>query len=138
VVDHETVSLEFDNGVTASYSLSGFSLVWERTLNFHGSKGEIRTADFSGRLETRTYRPARVRKERFPYHGILHGGGDKIILREFADAVRRQSPDLLIAAETCLDSHLVGFAAEKARTQNVVVDMEEFRKEAWDKAAAQG
>jgi predicted dehydrogenase len=138
VVDHQTVSLEFDNGVTASYSLSGFSLVWERTLNFHGSKGEIRTADFSGRLETRTYHPARVRKERFPYHGILHGGGDKIILREFADAVARQSPDLLIAADTCLDSHLIGFAAEKARTENVVVDMDEFRKDAWARAAAQG
>ncbi|HUT53285.1 MAG TPA: Gfo/Idh/MocA family oxidoreductase [bacterium] len=137
VVDHQSVSLEFDNGVTASYSLSGFSLVWERTLNFHGSKGELRTADFSGRLETRTYHPAAVRKQRIPYHGILHGGGDKTVLLAFADAVSHQSDQLLIAADTCLDAHLVGFASEKARTQNVVVDMEEFRKEAEEKAAAQ-
>jgi len=131
VIDHQTVSLEFDNGATASYSLSGFSLVWERTLNIHGSKGEIRTDDFSGRLETRTYNPASSRKERIRYHGILHGGGDKIIIPEFAEAVKRGSvKGLLIAAESCLDSHIVGFAAEKARKENIVVDMEEFRREA--------
>lgn len=130
VVDHQTVSLEFDNGVTASYSLSGFSLVWERTLNFHGSKGEIYSRDFSGRLEIRTFNPARVRTERIPYHGILHGGGDKTLLLQFAQAVRQgHDRDLLIAARTALDSHLVGFAAEKARTENVVVDMDEFRRQ---------
>lgn len=135
VVDHQTVSLEFDGGITASYSLSAFSVAWERTLNFDGSKGEIRTADFSGRLETRTFNPARVRRERIPYHGILHGGGDKIILMEFAEAVRKGSADgLLIGAEHCLDSHLLSFAAEKARTEGVVVDVEEFANQA--KAAA--
>ena len=66
VVDHQTVNLEFENGVTASYSLSGFSLIWERSLNFHGSKGELRTADFSGKLETRTFNPARVREREVP------------------------------------------------------------------------
>jgi predicted dehydrogenase len=135
VVDHQTVSLEMEDGVTCSYSLSGFSLVWERTLNFHGSRGEIRSADFSGRLETRTFNPARVKRERIPYHGILHGGGDKILLRDFASAVQNRSEDgLLISASTSLEPHLVGFAAEKARIEGKVVDMEEFRKEAEQKA----
>jgi len=137
VVDHQTVSLEFENGVTVSYALSGFSLVWERSLNFHGSKGEIYSRDFSGKLETRTFNPARVKKERIPYHGILHGGGDKVILLNFAQAVRENSTkNLLIAADTCLESHLIGFAAEKARTENVVVDMEEFSQGARKTAAA--
>jgi len=139
VVDHQTVSLEFENGVTASYALSGFSLVWERTLNFHGSKAEIYSRDFAGRLEMRTYNPARVKRERIPYHGILPGGGDKVILLEFAKAVREGNADeLLISAETCLESHLIGFAAEKARTENVVVNMELFRNEARKRALARG
>ncbi len=134
VVDHQVVNLEFEDGVTASYSLSGFSLVWERTLNLHGSKGEIRTADFSGRLETRTYNPARVRRERIRYHGILHGGGDRVIFREFAKAVQTGNPDSLPLAESSLESHLLGFAAEKARVENRVVEIEEYRREAEDEA----
>ena len=131
VVDHQTVNLEFENGVTASYSLSGFSLIWERSLNLHGSKGEMRTADFSGRLETRTFNPARVKKERFRYHGILHGGGDRVILREFAKAVQTGKPGpLLPLATSSLESHLLGFAVEKARVENKVVEMDEFRREA--------
>lgn len=131
VADHQTVSIEFDNGVTASFSLNAFSLVWERTLNLHGAKGEIRSADFSGRLETRTFNPARVKKERIRYHGIIHGGGDEIILLKFADAVASGNPDeLLTLADTSLESHLIGFAAEKARKENTVVEMDEFRRQA--------
>ena len=74
-----------------------------------------------------------------PYHGILHGGGDKIVLAEFASAVKKGSAEgLLIAADTCLESHLVGFAAEKARRENIVVNMAEFRKEAAASSPAEG
>ncbi|HPO16049.1 MAG TPA: Gfo/Idh/MocA family oxidoreductase [Candidatus Hydrogenedentes bacterium] len=131
VVDHQTVSLEFEDGATCSYSLSGFSVAWERTLNLHGSEGEIRTADFSGRLETRTFNPAKVCRERIPYHGILHGGGDKVILLDFAKAIQRGSSEgLLIAAETSLEPHLVVFAIEKARVEGKVVEMDAFRRQA--------
>lgn len=129
VVDHQTVSIEFENGVTASFSLSGFSLIWERTLNLHGTKGELRSKDFSGLLERRTYMPAKVHRERVRFHGIIHGGGDEIILLEFAKAVKSGNGDkILTGAETSVESHLICFAAEEARRQKKVVDMAEFRK----------
>jgi predicted dehydrogenase len=135
VVDHQTVSIEFENGVTASFSLSGFSVAWERTLNLHGTKGEIRSADFSGRLETRTYRPARISSERIRYHGIIHGGGDTAIILKFADAVAENNPDkILTTAPNVLESHLICFAAEKARMENRVIEMDEFRKKATEEA----
>jgi predicted dehydrogenase len=135
VVDHQCVNIELDRGVTVSYSLSGFSLVWERTLNLHGTEGELKTEDFSGKLEQRIFKPAKVRKERIRYHGILHGGGDRVILREFALAVQSGTPGpLLPLAESSLESHLLGFAAEKARTEGVVVDIAEFKQEAYKKA----
>jgi predicted dehydrogenase len=130
VVDHQTVSIEFANEVVASYQLTGFSLAWERTLNLHGTKGEIRSADFSGRLETRTYNPARVKRERIRYHGIVHGGGDETILVRFAEAVRRDDPAVLTNARNSLESHLLCFAAEEARTTGAVVDMDDFRRRA--------
>lgn len=128
MVDHQTVSVGYENGVTASFHLNAFSLVWERTLNLHGTEGEIRSADFSGRLETRRFRPGRVRRERIRYHGLLHGGGDEVLLVRFAEAVRSGDPDPLVSAKRALESHLVAFAAEEARRENKVVEMDEFRR----------
>ncbi len=137
VVDRQTVSIEYENGVVASFSLSGFSVLWERTLNLHGTKGEIRSADFSGKLELRTFNPGRVRRKRIPYHGIIHGGGDEIILLKFAEAIRNRNPDeILVSARNCLESHLICFAAEEARLSKEVVDMATFRKRAETEAAA--
>jgi predicted dehydrogenase len=138
VPDHQVVTVEYENGVTSTLTLSAFSLLWERTLNLHGTRGEIRSADFSGRLELRTYNPARVRKRRIPYHGIIHGGGDEAILLEFADAVAREKPaeEILTSARNCLESHLICFAAEEARRSKQVVSMEDLRQKAEGEADA--
>lgn len=131
LVDHQTVSVEYENGVTASFQLSAFSLIWERSLNLHGTRGEIRSADFSGRLEWRTYNPAKVKKERIRYHGIVHGGGDETILIRFAQTVRDgDRSQVLTGADTALESHLLCFAAEEARRKGEVVQMKEFKARA--------
>jgi len=128
VVDHQTVSIEYENDVTASFSLNAFSLLWERTLNLHGTKGEVRSADFTGKLEWRTYQPARVKRKRIPYHGIIHGGGDETLVLAFAEAVRQGGPPQgFLGGRDCLESHLICFAAEEARKTGKVVDMEAFR-----------
>ena len=132
VVDHQTVSIEFENEVTASFSLNGFSQIWERSLNLHGTDGEVLSQDFTGRLELRTYGPARVERERVRYHGVIHGGGDEQILIAFADALRRgtRAADILTSAENTLESHLLTFAAEDARRSGRVIDMPTYRAEA--------
>ncbi len=136
VVDHQTVSIEFENGVVASFSLSAFSVIWERTLNLHGTGGEVRSADFSGRLQLRTFNPAKVSSERIRFHGIYHGGGDEVLLLEFARAVACGDLDSLTCARNTLEGHMICFAAEKARVSNSVVDMDEFRGAARQQAAA--
>ena len=71
-----------------------------------------------------------------PY-GIVHGGGDEMILLKFAEAIRNRNPnDILVSAKNCLESHLVCFAAEEARVSGQVVDMESFRIRAETEAAA--
>ena len=135
VIDHQTVAVEFENNVVASFHLTAFSLIWERTLNLHGTKGEIRSADFSGRLETRTYNPGRVLRRRIRYHGIFHGGGDEKIIVRFAEALATgDRSNVLTGAAPSLESHLVCFAAEQARREGRVVDMREFRDEAGEEA----
>lgn len=135
VADHQTVSIEYENGVVASFQLTAFSLMWERTLNLHGTSGEIRSADFSGRLELRTYSPGSAASERIRYHGIIHGGGDEMILIEFARGLGRGERELLTSARECLESHLVCFAAEEARLSGQVVVMDDLRRRAGEEAA---
>lgn len=135
VVDHQTTSIEFGNGVTCAFSLSAFSLVWERTCNLTGTRGEIRSQDWSGRLEVRQFNPARVKKHRIRYHGLHHGGGDEGLLLEFADAVRHGDPTRVSTrADQCLESHLLALAAEEARLTGRVVDMVQFRRKAREAA----
>ena len=137
-IDHQIVGIEFENGADVSFTLSAFSLIWERTCNFHGTKGEIRSDDFSGRLELRTYLPAKVSRKRVPYHGVFHGGGDMHLLPEFVKAVRRGTPndDIFPTAESVLEPHLIGFASEEARKTGHAIDMNLFRKQAAEDAAA--
>lgn len=136
VADHQTVSIEYENEVAASFQLSAFSLMWERNLNLHGTAGEIRSADFSGRLELRTFNPGAVSSERIRYHGIIHGGGDETILVEFARGLGRGDRELLTSARESLESHMICFAAEESRLSGQVVRMDDLRRRALEEAAA--
>jgi len=131
VMDHQVINIEYENDVVVSFSISAFSLAWERTCNFHGTRGEIRSADFSGRLEVRSFNPARVQRKRIRYHGLFHGGGDESLLVAFAKALQRDAPDeALTRASNVVERHLLGFAAEEARRSNVIMDMQAFRSRA--------
>ena len=51
--------------------------------------------------------------------GSGHGGGDFGLMKDFVRAVRQNNPKLLTSSiEDSLDSHLIGFAAEKSRKEN--------------------
>lgn len=137
VVDHQTVSIEYENGVVASFSLSAFSLIWERSLDLHGTRGEIRSADFTGRLELRTFNPGKVSSKRIRYHGIIHGGGDEEILVRFARSIASRDDSLVLtSARDSLESHFICFAAEKSRLTGEVVRMEDLRRAAREEAQA--
>ncbi len=58
-----------------------------------------------------------------------HGGGDFGLMDGFVRSLRgEQAP--LTTARASLESHLLAFAAEEARRQHSVVDMQEFRAHA--------
>jgi predicted dehydrogenase len=137
VVDHQSTSIEYENGVTCSFSLSAFSLIWERTCDLRGTMGEIMSKDYSGRLELRTFNPSKVKKQRIRFRGLHHGGGDEYLLLDFAKAVKSDNPEdkSLTSIENCIESHLIALAAEEARLTGKVVDMTIFRRKADDEAS---
>ncbi len=80
-----------------------------------------------------------MKRERIRYNGIIHGGGDEMILVDFAKALReKRKPKSLAGARSALESHLICFAVEQARLTNEVMDMDKFRRAAEKDAAAIG
>ena len=83
VVDHQVVNMEFEDGATATFSMSGFTREQTRMVQIMGTKGEIRgnmeensisIFDFLTKHET-------IIKFDNPVGG--HGGGDNGIVRSF-------------------------------------------------------
>ena len=59
-----------------------------------------------------------------------HSGGDQGLLDHFCDVVARDAIDEVRASgRVALESHLMGFAAERARREHSVVDMAGYRAE---------
>lgn len=141
IVDRQVVNLEYENGVVGSLTMTAFSQPWDQEWSCHGTAGEIRTGNLTGRVETRTFGPAtwskpfRVKRERIPFRPLTHQGGDELALLEFARAVREEDQNVLTAARNTLEGHLLCFAAEEARLSGRVVDMKEFRQRAEQEAA---
>jgi hypothetical protein len=58
-----------------------------------------------------------------------YGGGDERLMAAFVRALRDRTQALTTARES-LESHLMAFAAEEARVEGRVVDMDSYRQRA--------
>ena len=124
VVDHQVVSMEFAGGLTASFTMTAFSTMRGRNTRIFGSHGEITTDsqvitidDF--RTGERRVVDTAVGADDGAAGG--HGGGDGALVTAFTAALRAGDPSLVpTTAEDSLRSHLVVFAAERARRQGTV------------------
>jgi predicted dehydrogenase len=121
VVDHQVVALEYDGGVTASFTMSAFTPMEHRRTRLLGTHGfldgdgsTIRLVDFrTGEEELLAVPEA---------DGDGHGGGDQELTASFLRAVATGDPSLLPTdAAASLATHRVVWAAEEARTTGTVV-----------------
>jgi len=112
--DHYITSMQFDGGVTASFSMEGHTSYEGRRTRVMGSMGDI-----VGDMETFTLSDFRTGK-RTVYDqssGDSHGGGDWRLVRDWIQAVTQQNPALLTSTiDASIESHVMGFMAEKSRT----------------------
>lgn len=114
VVDHQVVNMEFANGATAMFSMSGFTRHQERRIQIMGTMGEIRgEEDRITVMDFRTHEEAEIK---IPVQTSGHGGGDSGIMRSFLREVRGYTGgESLTSAHASVRSHLMAFAAEESR-----------------------
>ncbi len=130
VADHQVVSMEFEGGATAVFTLAGCSKYGDRRTTLFGSAGEIRC---DGRkIELYSYLRDRTSEiDIEPENSNLethHGGGDKVCLESFVDALRENDPSKIVSdAEVSLETHRMVFAAELSRLEKRTVRMDELR-----------
>jgi Oxidoreductase family, C-terminal alpha/beta domain len=118
--DHIVSSILFQDDVTASFSMEAFTSYGGRRTRVMGSMGDIvgdmekfTLTDF--RTEKKLEWDAKVDDVDI-YSKSGHGGGDYRLMRDWVQAVAQQNPELLTSTiDASIESHLMGFAAEKSR-----------------------
>ena len=128
VVDNQQVLMTFDNGVTASHTMSAFTDRMGRRMTLHCTLGEIELAEDADTLtiyrfgkEKEIIKVSSLRKET---DGMGHGGGDDAIVRTLYDIVH-SGKEASTTLEKSVESHLMAFAAEKSRHTATIVKVHE-------------
>ncbi len=116
VVDHQICNFEFEGGTTAAFSMEAMTPYGGRRTRILGSKGhaygdenDLEYFDFATRKTTKwNVNQADITSG--------HGGGDYGLVHDFIRASQAQDPSLLTSTiQASMESHLMGFMAEKSR-----------------------
>ncbi len=131
IVDHQVVNLEFENKVTATFTMHGFSHEEGRTLRVDGTKGVIIGEFLHSGDKITLYDSASGKKKQIRKTGMLsdgHGGGDHGIMKAFIrNANSEDRSTILTDAQSSLESHLMAFAADISRIKERVVKIDDLR-----------
>jgi predicted dehydrogenase len=130
VADHQVVAVEFESGLTATLGVHGTASEEVRTVRVSGSEGELRGVLQAGTIELSRHGSTEHETIRIEASPFGHSGGDQGLLDHFCDVVARDAPELVrTSGRSALESHLMGFAAERARLERRVVEMADYRAE---------
>ncbi|MFR5100937.1 MAG: Gfo/Idh/MocA family protein [Christensenellaceae bacterium] len=131
VVDHQTVALRYENGVTVSFTMSAFSAEVYRSIRIMGTQGEIegeqktnliRCTTFDGKTEVYD-----INKLASDLSG--HGGGDNQLLTDFFDENSEGHIDAVSGIYSAIESHMMAFAAEYSRLHDgESINLKQFEK----------
>lgn len=130
VVDHQTVNMLFEDGVTATFTMCAFNK-GGRFLHVMGTKGELH-ASLEGNGSIKIYDFLTREVTTIPMHaedGVIggHGGGDSGIVVSLYDYLVNDScvKSIPTIEESC-HNHMLVFAAEKSRLTGQVIDIGEY------------
>lgn len=130
VVDHQVVSVAFEGGLVGTLGVHGCASDERRTIRISGSAGELRGVLQTGVIEVSRHGDPRLEEIRIPGSPLGHSGGDRGLLDHFSDLAGRDAVgEVRASGRVALESHLLGFAAERARLEHRVVEMAAYRDE---------
>ena len=136
VVDHQSVAIEFEDGVSATLNMIGGSSKPTRSLHLLGTHGEIQGVLEDSRFIVRHIdpRPGHEYSEEVVDLNVGgdttgafggHAGGDMRLVADFLKVVRGEPASLSTTSiDDSVTGHLLGFCADRAREQGCVVEVD--------------
>ena len=118
--DHYVTNILFEDNVTASFSMEAFTSYEGRRTRVMGSYGDI-VGDMNSFTIT-NFKSGK--KEEWKETTDGHGGGDWRLAENWVQAVAQRNPGLLTSTiDQSIESHIMGFMAEKSRKTKNVMDV---------------
>lgn len=127
VVDHQVVSIEFENETTASFTMTAFTHENTRTIKVMGTKGEIRGHMDLNEIEIHKFGSPNKEVIHISESNYGHGGGDYGIMKSFVHLIESDTLDLK-SLDISIRGHLLAFMAERSRVEKEIMDYESFIK----------
>lgn len=117
VVDHQTVSLTFANGVHATFTMTAFTEDCHRTIKLTGTMGEIEGDMEENRLLLRRFGREEevISLDDSSSEFAGHGGGDAGLIGRFCRLIAEGGTESLTGIEASVESHVMALAAEASR-----------------------
>lgn len=132
VVDHQTVNMEFESGASGVLFMHGHSHREGRTMRYDGTRatlvGQFCLTESEIQIHDHLTGEMEIIQPKLGFRDAGHGGGDEGVMRAFVRALR-QGKSPLASARASLESHLMAFAAEQARVEGTIVDMDAYRQQ---------
>jgi predicted dehydrogenase len=129
VVDHQSVTIEFEDGCVATHNMVGGVSKPCRTIHIIGTKGEI-----TGVMEDGTFyvrhadtRPGYEYSEEnvtVKVSGDAHGGGDMRLVEDFVRVMQGQLPSISTTRlEDSIYGHLIGYRADNSMLERRFIEI---------------
>ena len=117
VMDHQIVSMEFEDDITASFNMEAFTNYGGRRTRIMGSMGHLYGDETD--LYVSNFRTGELTHWNVHDHVEIssgHGGGDYGLMQDFLHAVDKKDVSLLSSnLDASMESHQMGFLAEQSR-----------------------
>jgi predicted dehydrogenase len=132
VVDHQTVHMLMEDGVTVIFQMCGFNNLQTREIRVLGTEGELWGHSKNKELCYQRWGEEPVKIDLFALCSDFtgHGGGDEGIIRDAIRLYRGEDFDTssITYLEDSVDSHYMAFAAEKSRVEGgQLINLQEFK-----------
>ncbi len=130
VVDHQTVQMRFENGVIATFTMSGFTMKTHRTLRLMGTGGELMGDMEAGVITLQNFSSRDRQTIRLETTQEGHSGSDARFIADFVRLVRSHITEGGTSVAQALQSHNMAFAAEASRLSGgAKIEMKEYQEQ---------
>ncbi len=125
--DHQAVQMEYEDGLTVSFTASGFTCDTSRQTKIMGTLGEIEGRLEDGAFTVRDFGTGNIERVEVYAPKTMHSGGDERIMAHFCAALRNPAAHPEVNARQSLAGHAMAFAAEKSRLSGgAVIELSRF------------